>query len=79
MTIDVKFKEGDTLWFIFDSKAIETVVRGVKIERRQKKDSEEVEQEIIYLCLRDNIEHRVFVKVDEKNSFPTKEALLQSL
>lgn len=79
MTIEVKFKEGDTLWFIFDSKAIETVVRGVKIERRQKKDSEEVEQEIIYLCLRDNIEHRVFVKVDEKNSFPTKEALLQSL
>lgn len=79
MTIEVKFKEGDTLWFIFNSKAIETVVRGVKIERRQKKDSKEVDQEIIYLCHRDKTEHIVLVKVDEKNSFPTKEALLQSL
>jgi hypothetical protein len=79
MTIELKFKEGDTVWFIHNLKAIETVVRGIKIERRQMKDSAEVVQEIIYLCSRDNKDLIVLIKVNENSAHPTKEALLQSL
>jgi len=79
MTIELKFKEGDTVWFIHNLKAIETVVRGVKIERRQMKDSAEIVQEIIYLCSRDNKDLIVLIKVNENSAYPTKEALLQSL
>lgn len=49
MTIATKFKEGDSIWFIHESKAIETVVRGMKIERRPMKDPVfTIQQEIIY-------------------------------
>lgn len=79
MTIEIKFEEGDTIWFIHNSKAIETIVRGIKVERMQLKESDKVRQEITYLCSKDEKEREVLIKVDEKIAYPTKEALLQSL
>lgn len=78
MLIELKFKEGDVIWFIHNSKAIETIMRGVKIERRQLKDSAEVSQTVTYLCSKE-ANQIVLIKVEEKDSYPTKEALLQSL
>jgi hypothetical protein len=79
MTIEIKFEEGDTIWFIHNSKAIETIVRGIKVERMQLKESDKVRQEITYLCSKDEKEREVLIKVDEKIAYPTKEALLRSL
>jgi hypothetical protein len=79
MTIELKFKEGDTIWFILNSKALENIVRGIKIERKQMPISAVIEQEIIYLCAKEDAGRTVYVKVNEKEAFPTKEALLQSL
>lgn len=79
MEIKVKFKEGDTLWFIHNTKAIETIIRGIKIDRRQLVDSDDVVQEITYLCSKVNKEPRVYLKVDETVAYPTKDALIQSL
>ena len=69
MTIETKFKEGDTIWFIHESKAIETSVCGIKIDRRPIKGSVKIEQEIIYLCSKDKYESQVFIKVDEFKAF----------
>lgn len=78
MIIETKFQEGDTVWFIQNAKAINNIVRGIRIERRQLKPSYEIVQETIYLC--NNDEKAVaFIKVDEKVAYPTKEELLQSL
>lgn len=79
MTIETKFRENDIIWFIHNSKAIETVVRGLKVDRRQLKDSTDVIQEITYLCSKDGKETIVLIKVNEDQAYPTKEALLQSL
>lgn len=79
MTIETKFKETDTIWFIHNSKAFETIVRGIKIDRRQSKESTDIIQEITYLCSIEGNQTLVLVKVDEKQAYATKEALLQSL
>lgn len=80
MIIETKFKEGDTIWFIHNSKAIETIVKGIKIDRHQSKaDPENIIQEITYLCGKNENETIVLIKVDEKQAYPTKDALLQSL
>lgn len=79
MTIETKFKEEDTIWFIHNSKAIETIVKGIKIDRHQSKVAPEIIiQEITYLCSKEK-EPIVLIRVDEKQAYPTKEALLQSL
>lgn len=79
MLIETTFNEEDTIWFLHNGKALDSVIRGMKIERRKDKDSGQIIQETIYLCSKDDNAPMVYIKVNEILSFPTKEALLQSL
>lgn len=76
MTIETKFDEGDTVFFLHNSKVIKSTVQGFKIERLPTKDAHVTT--ITYLCNSEEGE-RVNIKVDEAIAFSTKEKLLKSL
>lgn len=77
MTIVTKFQENDKVFFLHNSKVIDSIVRGFKIERLPN-GLDGHNTLITYFCAREP-ELKVSVKVEEENAFPTKEDLLKSL
>lgn len=77
MTIETKFKEGDTIFFLKESKVLQNIVRGIKIERRKKEKG--YVNEIVYLCNSDEAETLVHIKVPEEIAFKSKQDLISSL
>lgn len=77
MTIETKFKEDDTIYFLRESKVLKNIVRGIKIERTKK--GTKYVNEIIYLCGEDENERQVYLKVPEEIAFKSKEELIKSL
>lgn len=73
MQIKTKFNEGDTIFFISpNKKAVSSILRGYKIEILNG------ETTIICLCNED-IGAGIHIKVDEKDAYPSKQELLNSL
>jgi hypothetical protein len=68
MTIEVKFKPSDDIWFMYDNKPKHGFINAVKI--RLERDDKMTTEYHIY-----GIEGYFY----EHGLFPTKEALLQSL
>ena len=73
MKIETKLNENDAVFFISNKKVVDSIVRGVTIERLHKKTT------ITYLCNKDKGEQRIHIKVEEEDAFRSKEELLKSL
>lgn len=77
MTIETRFNEGDKIFFISNKKAIESVVREIKIHRLQN-EKDVYHNQVLYLCNKDG-NALVNIKVEEDDAFASKEDLLKSL
>lgn len=74
MEIKTKLDFGDKIFFLHNNKCIESVVRGVKTESYPE------ETAITYLCSKEEpTPPKLYIKVEEKDAYKTKEALLKSL
>lgn len=73
MTIETKFNEGYTVFFLNHDKVLDTIVRGFKIERSLGLTT------IIYLCNKEEEKPIISVKVPEEKCFISKKELLNSL
>lgn len=76
MTIETKFNINDKIFFLSNNKSCTSTVRGMKIHVSYC--PEEIDTDVVYLC-NDEANSSVFLKVDEKDAFPSKEELLKSL
>lgn len=72
MKIETKLNIGDAIFFILEKKVINSTIQGMKIQVSEK------ETEIIYLCNSEK-DKQVNIKVDEKDSYKSKEDLIKSL
>lgn len=77
MKIETKFKENDRVFFLYNTKVVDSIVNGFKIERLPNGLCGH-KTTITYLCNKEP-DAKVNIKVDEENAFPSKEELLKSL
>lgn len=78
MTIQTKFDIGNAIHFLHNNRALDSVVRGVKIEYKGDAVTEK-KPEIIYLCCKEPPPTNIYIKVNEDDCFETKDKLLKSL
>lgn len=76
MQLKTKFNREDEIWFLSNNKAHNSIVWQIKIHV-----TEEGETNIEYGCHRDKEQTKphIYLKVEEKHAFASKQELLNSL
>lgn len=83
MTIKTKLDIGEQVFFIFDKKVIESVIRKIQVEVSNNAPNAEAGEvniifNVLYLCNKQD-DKQINVKVEEQHAFRSKAELLKSL
>ena len=74
MSNNLKFKIGDTIFFLHNKKVLSTIIREIVVHYSVKG------KDVKYLCASEtNKSSIVMLKIDEQDAFSTKQELLDSL
>lgn len=77
MKLETKFNPYDEIFFLHNKKVITSKIRSIKVEIISNPPTT-IDTEVTYLCSQD-ADAKVFIKVDQKDAYETKEKLLKSL